>query len=245
MPSGSEVLGNGTIRGQNGRGMTRRFKPLHAIFALACGAMRVLTAVIEIATLAVFDPRQDLALRRAVALELIRDDHPWHVLQPLKQLAKELLRRVLVAAALHQNVEDVVVLVDSAPQVMALPVDRQKHFIQVPLVAWLRASMLQLIRLVLPKFQTPLADGRMGHLASTGYQQIFYGSVTQREAIIEPDPMTDDFTGKTVMFVALGISGWRHIWLPIFGFDGADREASSGCVSHELGSRVNNLTMPS
>src|SRR5262249_44494287 len=103
----------------------------------------VLTAVVEIATLTVFDPGQDLALGRAVALELIRNDHAWHVLQSLEQLAKELLRCVLIAPALDQNVEDVVVLVDSAPQVMALPVDRQKHLVEVPLIPWLGASTLQ------------------------------------------------------------------------------------------------------
>src|SRR5215813_13901316 len=80
MPSRSEVLGNGSIRRQKALGMTRRFKPLHAMFSLTCGAMRVLTAVVEIATLAVFDPGEDLALRRAVALELIGNDDPRHVL---------------------------------------------------------------------------------------------------------------------------------------------------------------------
>jgi hypothetical protein len=42
--------------------------------------MRVLTAVVQIATLAVFDPGQELALGRAVALELIRNDHSWDIL---------------------------------------------------------------------------------------------------------------------------------------------------------------------
>jgi hypothetical protein len=53
--------------------MPRRLEPLHAIFALACGAMRVFAAVIEITTLPVFYPRQDLALgqRRSV----LRDEH--------------------------------------------------------------------------------------------------------------------------------------------------------------------------
>ena len=46
--------------------------------------MRVLTAVVEIATLAVFDPRQDLTLRRAVALQLIRDDDPRDIPQALE-----------------------------------------------------------------------------------------------------------------------------------------------------------------
>src|SRR5215467_9378122 len=74
MASRSEVLGDWTIGRQEALRMTRRLKPLHAIFSLACGAMRVLAAVVEVATLPMFHPRQDLALRRAVALELLRDD---------------------------------------------------------------------------------------------------------------------------------------------------------------------------
>src|SRR5688572_17400998 len=145
--------------------------------------MGVLTPVVEVTTLTVFDPRQDLPFRRAVALQLIRDDHPWHILEPFEQLAEKLLRRLLVAAALHQDVEDIVVLVDSAPQVMTLPVDRQKHLVQVPLVPWLGASPLQLIRIVLPKFSTPLADGFMGDVDTALEQEFLHVAVAQREAI--------------------------------------------------------------
>src|SRR5262249_8006834 len=58
----------------------RYVQPLHATLALPRGPMGVFTPVVEIATLAVFDPGQDLALRRAVALELIGNNDPWHVL---------------------------------------------------------------------------------------------------------------------------------------------------------------------
>jgi len=47
---------------------------------------------------------------------------------------------------------------------MPLAIDGQKDLIQVPLVTWLGASVLQLIGVVLPKFQTPLADGLVRHL---------------------------------------------------------------------------------
>src|SRR5215467_14517595 len=173
--------------------------------------MGVLTAVVEVTTLPVFDPRQDLPFRRAVALQLVGDDHPWHVLQALEQLTKELLGGVLVAAALHQNVEDVVVLVNRTPEVMALAIDGQKDFIQVPLVPWLGASVLQLIRVVLPEFQTPLADGLMGHVDATLEQDLFHVAIAQREAIVEPDPMADNLTGEAVVLVAFRVSGWRHI----------------------------------
>src|SRR6266700_3616902 len=127
MPSGSEVLGNGPIGRQKTLGMSRRFESLHAILALARRPMGMLTAVIQIATLAVFHPGQCLTLGGTVALPLVRHDHTRHVLQAREQRAKKLLGGVLIATALHQNVEDIIILVDSAPQVMALPIDRQKQ----------------------------------------------------------------------------------------------------------------------
>jgi len=128
---------------------------------------------------------------------------------------KKLLRRVLIAPALDQNVEDVIVLVDRAPEAMALAINGQKDLVQVPLVPWLGASTLQLIGVVLPKFQTPLADGFMRDVDPAFKEELLHVTVAQGEAIIEPDAMTDDLTGEAVVFVACGISGWRHVWLPI------------------------------
>ena len=75
MPPRAKVLGNGTIRGQKALGMPRRLEPLHAILTLTRRTIRILTPVVQIATLAVFDPGQELPLRRAVALELIGEEN--------------------------------------------------------------------------------------------------------------------------------------------------------------------------
>src|SRR5215813_10746686 len=56
MPSRAKVLGDGFMRRQQSLGMPRRFQPLHAIFSLACEAMRVLATMIEVATLAMLYP---------------------------------------------------------------------------------------------------------------------------------------------------------------------------------------------
>jgi hypothetical protein len=177
MPSRSKALGNGAVGRQKTLGMPGRLEPLHAILTLPCGAMRVLTPVIEVAALTVLYSWQYLACGRAIAFEFIRHDDPWHVPQPLQALTEKLLRRLLMPPALHEDIEDVIVLVDSAPEVMALPVDRQEHLIQVPLIPWLGASVLQLIRVVLPKLPTPLADGLMGHVDATLAQDLLYVAV--------------------------------------------------------------------
>jgi hypothetical protein len=116
--------------------MPRGFESLHATLALARGAMQVLTAIIEIATLAMLHARKNLAFGRAVALQFVRDDHAWYVLQALEQLAKELLRGLLMAPALHQDIQDVVVLVHRAPQIMALAMVVMKWTRLFPV--WLR-----------------------------------------------------------------------------------------------------------
>ena len=85
--------------------------------------MRILTPVIEIPTLAVLYPWEDLALCGTIALQFVRDDHPWDVLTSFEQLAEKLLRSLFVASALHQDIEDIVVLVHRSPQVMALTVN--------------------------------------------------------------------------------------------------------------------------
>ena len=128
--------------------MPRGFESLHVVLALTRGTMRVLTPVVEITALPMFHPRQDLALRGPVALQFIGADDPWDVLTPFEQRAEELLRCPLVAPALHQNIEDIIVLVHRSPQGMAVTINGEKYLIQVPLVTRPRAPVAELIGVV-------------------------------------------------------------------------------------------------
>jgi len=87
----------------------------------------------------------------------------------------------------------------------------RKDYFEMPFVAWLGASSLQPIRVVLPKLQTPLADGLMGHVDAALEQEFLHVAVAQREAIIQPDAMANDFPREAVVLVAFGVSGWRHV----------------------------------
>jgi hypothetical protein len=79
MPPWTKMLGDRTIGGKESLGLAWGLKPLHAPLPLTCRLVGVLRPVIEVAVLAMFYSRKNLTLGGSVALQLISDDHPWHV----------------------------------------------------------------------------------------------------------------------------------------------------------------------
>jgi hypothetical protein len=153
----SEVLGDRPIGGEEPLRVSWRLEALHAPLPLAGRLVGVFRAVIQIPVLAMLHPRQQLLLRGAIAFQLVGDDHPRHVRQSLQQLTEELLGRFLVATTLHQDIEDVPVRVNGAPEVVPLAIDREEDFIQMPCVAGSGTPALELIGIGLPELQTPLS----------------------------------------------------------------------------------------
>jgi hypothetical protein len=96
--------------------------------------MRILGAVVQIPMLPMFHTGQELMHGRTVAFQFVRDDHPRHIGQPLQELAEESLRGLLVATALDENIQDMAILVDGPPQVVAFAMNSQKDLVQVPLI---------------------------------------------------------------------------------------------------------------
>ncbi len=110
--------------------MPRRLEATHRAFTLTCRLMRVRRAVIEIATLAMFHARENLALSGSVARKLVGDKDAWDVRTTFEELAEERLRCSFVSSALNQNIEDVAILIDRPPQVMSFAVDFQEHLVE-------------------------------------------------------------------------------------------------------------------
>ena len=132
MPSQSKALGHGSICRAKALGLTGRCDPLQATLPWPRGPMGVLTPMIEVATLPVVHPWPYLACSATVAFELIRHDDAWHTPQALEQPAKALFRGLRMVLTLHQDIPDMVVLIDGPPQVMAFAVNGQNQFIHMP-----------------------------------------------------------------------------------------------------------------
>jgi hypothetical protein len=118
VPSRVEVLGDGPVGGEEALRVSRRLEALQAPLPLAGRLVGVFGAIVQVPVLAMFHTREALSLRRLVAFELVRDEDPRHIRQPLQQLAEKFLCRLLMTTALDENIQDVAILIDSSPQIM-------------------------------------------------------------------------------------------------------------------------------
>ncbi len=77
-------------------------------------------------------------LRHAIASKLIGDDYARHILQTLQQTLEEPLGSFAIALLLHQNIEDITILIQTVtPQIM-LNVLIRMNTSSMPLIARLR-----------------------------------------------------------------------------------------------------------
>ena len=109
--------------------------------------------------LPVFDARHHALFRSSVALELVGHDDAMDIPQTFEQFAKEAFGCVLVSAALHQDVQNVAILIDRAPRIVELAVNGEIDLIQMPFVTPPRAVTPQIVGKFLTKLQAPLPDG--------------------------------------------------------------------------------------
>jgi hypothetical protein len=164
----------------------------------------VLRPVIEVAVLARFDPRTELALGGSVALEVVGHEHARHVGQSLEQLAEELLGRFLIPAALHQDIPHGPVLIHRPPEVLTLALNRQKPLLHLPLVPRPRPAATELIGIVLAKFATPLAKGLVSHHHAPFQEEFFHIAEAQTDSDVQPPGVADDLDRKPMVLLAVG-----------------------------------------
>src|SRR3954447_16444736 len=118
--------------------------------------MRVLSPVVQAFVLSVLDRWHHLALGRAVARQLVRDHDPWCPALPLEELSEQALGGVLVAPALHQDVEHHPSLVHRAPEPVRDAGDLHHNLVQVPLIAGTGQPAADLVGEHLAELQRPL-----------------------------------------------------------------------------------------
>ncbi len=177
-------------------GVAGRREPSHGPLPVPGGLMGVFRPVVEPSVLPMLHTWHDLLLCSGVAAQFIGNEHPWNILTASQKFAKELRGGGFVAATLDQNVENISLLIDRAPQIVRVAVDREEHLVEMPRVARARTTTAQLIGKLLAKLQAPLPYGFVRHLHAACCQQFLDIPKTERESKIEPDGVANNFSRK-------------------------------------------------
>jgi hypothetical protein len=115
-----------------------------------------------------------------------------------------------MATALDEDIEDVPVLVNGAPQVVTLAVNREEDLIEMPRVARSGTLPPELMGILLTKFPALLPDGFIGHADSAFEEELFDIAVAEAAAKIQPHRMADDLGREAVILVAVGAYWCSH-----------------------------------
>ena len=146
--------------------------------------------------------RHDRAVGRGVTAQLVGDQPARYTSLAFQQLPKKARGGTPIAPGLHEDIDHVTVLVHSPPEILPLPLDGHKEFVQVPRVAQAASPAPQPPSVVEPERLTPLPNRFIRHGDTPFGEEIFNISETQAEAMVEPDGVTDDLGRKAVSVVA-------------------------------------------
>jgi hypothetical protein len=168
-----EVAMDKRMRGKKALSLPRRFKSLHLAFSTSCRTMRVLSPIVQISALSVFNLGEKLALCHAVASQLVGHDHARHILKTFQQPSKESFGGFGIPPRLDEDVEHDAILIHRTPKIVLHALNPDEHLVEVPLISWSRASAAKAFGKALAEFPAPAPNGLIGHENATLSQQEF------------------------------------------------------------------------
>ena len=119
-----------------------------------------------------------------VAAKLVGYESSRYPALTFQQFAEEALSRSTVSAALDQDVDRIAVLIHGSPQVVALTLDRDEEFIQVPGVAQTTLPSFQGSSVSRAEFATPLPNRLVGDNDTALSQQILDVAEAEGEPVM-------------------------------------------------------------
>jgi len=115
-----------------------------------------------------------------------------------QQSVQQHQRRLCVSPALDDEVQDLSLIVNCAPQEHTLSTDRTDDLIQMPARGRGGAKPLQPPCDLRPELDRPAANGLIANVNPARGHQLFNVAETQAEAKVEPHGMADDLRRETV-----------------------------------------------
>jgi len=130
--------------------------------------------------------------------ELVGDESPRWFALVFQGVAEEALSGSMISPFGDQDIDYVPILIHRPPQVATLALDGYEYFIDVPDVTQTTLLPAQGSSVRSAELETPVSNGFVGDSDTTFSEQVFDIAETERESMVEPDGVADDFRGKPV-----------------------------------------------
>ena len=115
--------------------LSRGGEPSHRPFSLARRFVRDFGSVVRIDMVDVIHRGHDRPMSRIITSEFIGDQLSRFTSLAFEKTAEKAFSRTLIATALHENINAIAVLIDGTPQILALPLNGDKDFVDMPRIA--------------------------------------------------------------------------------------------------------------
>ena len=153
--------------------MSGGLEPPHLPLSLANRFMGYLGAVVRPTPGIVRYCRHDLTMGDAIALELVRDQAIGPLSLSSQQLEEEASSCTAIPARLHQNVDDIAILIDSSPEILLPASDLHEHLVQIPEISESALFPLEPASVFAAELPAPLANRLVGYNDAALGQQVF------------------------------------------------------------------------
>src|SRR5580704_11178411 len=104
----------------------------------------------------------------------------------------------LVPSALNQDLEDLALMIDRAPQIHMRAGDPDDHFVEMPAITWSRTAPPQSPSDRWSEFEHPAASALVGDVEPTLGKQFLNIAIAQGETKVQPDGVLDDDRWKAM-----------------------------------------------
>ena len=160
--------------------------------------MGVLRTIIRTLIIDVFSRKAEGSKSDMIGPEFIGCDPSWRPPLLLQQLPHQLQRRLGIPLRLHEEIQNLALIVDGTPQPMAPTVNNEDHFIEMPIVAGRWSHMAQVASDRGTKFEEPAPYALVGNIEAPLGKQILHISKAQSEPGVEPNGVANDVRWKAV-----------------------------------------------
>ena len=192
MASESEQILNHAMEQEKPLSLTCRFESTHLPFPLARRLMRSLHPIVGVTLGRVSHVAEAGSHCSRVASQSVGDDLQRLSSLPSQKSTEEPLCSASITPRLHQDVDYVAVLIDRTPEIFQFTVDSKEDLVQMPVVAELALSSLQLANIVGAELLTPPPDRFIGYEDASFRQKILDVSKADAETMVGPDRVNDD-----------------------------------------------------